>query len=44
MRGAIPATAVSGPMIIEDIDGTTVIPPDAMVSRDRLNNLLIDCM
>ena len=44
MRGTIPATPVSGPIIIEDIDGTTVIPPDATVSRDHFNNLLIDCM
>ncbi|MEV4399841.1 hydantoinase/oxoprolinase family protein [Nonomuraea sp. NPDC049607] len=32
---------VEGPMVIEDMDATTLVPPGALVHRDRLNNIVI---
>ncbi|RSN15304.1 5-oxoprolinase [Nonomuraea sp. WAC 01424] len=32
---------VEGPMVIEDMDATTLVPPGARVHRDRLNNIVI---
>ncbi|MBS0979621.1 MULTISPECIES: hydantoinase/oxoprolinase family protein [Acetobacter] len=31
-----------GPMIIEEYEGTTIVPPDCMVWRDAYNNVVID--
>ncbi len=30
-----------GPLIIEDMDATTVVPPGALAARDRLDNIII---
>lgn len=31
-----------GPLIVEEYEGTTVVPPEAVVSRDRLDNIVIE--
>ena len=42
-RDALPVeTPFSGPAVIEQMDATTVIPPDATIVRDRIGNLRID--
>jgi N-methylhydantoinase A len=40
-RGQIGEHERAGPIVIEDFDGTTAVPPDAQVKRDRLNNIVI---
>ncbi|MBA2965036.1 MULTISPECIES: hydantoinase/oxoprolinase family protein [Ramlibacter] len=40
-RGAVGRSPRPGPIIVQDVDGTTVVPPDATVWRDELNNLRI---
>jgi N-methylhydantoinase A len=40
-RGVIGRTPRQGPVIVQDVDGTTVVPPDATVWRDPMNNLRI---
>jgi N-methylhydantoinase A len=40
-RGRIGRQPSPGPFIVQDVDGTTVVPPDATVYRDELNNLRI---
>ncbi|RJO68433.1 hydantoinase/oxoprolinase family protein [Nocardia panacis] len=35
------ADPVAGPMIIEDMDATTLVPPGALVHRDRFHNIVI---
>jgi len=32
----------SGPLIVEEYEGTTVVPPDASVHRDTYDNIVID--
>ncbi|NDW33088.1 hydantoinase/oxoprolinase family protein [Yangia sp. PrR007] len=41
-RGALAETPVQGPMIIEEYEGTTVVPPDATVFRDGYDNIVIN--
>lgn len=41
-RSAIQSSVRKGPVIIEEYEGTTVVPPDASVHRDALDNLVID--
>lgn len=41
-RTALPETPQSGPFIIEEYEGTTVVPPDATVHRDSFDNIVID--
>jgi len=41
-RQSISRQAVEGPIIIQDVDGTTVVPPQASVFRDDMNNLRIE--
>ena len=41
-RHDISAAITAGPIIVEELDATTVIPPWAAVHRDELGNLLID--
>lgn len=41
-RHDISAAITAGPIIVEELDATTVIPPWAAVHRDDLGNLLID--
>ena len=40
-RPSVPADVVEGPMIVEDMDATTVIPPRFTVRRDDMGNLVI---
>lgn len=40
-RADLDGTPVSGPMVVEDMDATTLVPPDALVHRDRFNNIVI---
>jgi N-methylhydantoinase A len=41
-RAALTATARRGPFIIEEYDGTTVVPPDAAAFLDPAGNVVID--
>jgi N-methylhydantoinase A len=41
-RGAIGPEAAEGPLIVEDMDATALVPPGARCRRDRLNNLVIN--
>ncbi|WP_275294928.1 hydantoinase/oxoprolinase family protein [Amycolatopsis sp. La24] len=40
-RAALGAAPAPGPMIIEDMDATTLVPPGAQAHRDRFNNIVI---
>jgi len=40
-RSDLGAAPVDGPMVIEDMDATTLVPPGAQVHRDRFNNIVI---
>ena len=40
-RSAIPGMPMQGPLIVEDMDATTVVPPGASCHLDALGNLLI---
>ena len=41
-RGALSATPRPGPLIVEDYEGTTVVPPDASASLDTHGNIVIE--
>ena len=41
-RSGLDATARKGPMVIEEYEGTVVVPPDATARRDRDGNILIE--
>jgi N-methylhydantoinase A len=41
-RAALTATARRGPFVIEEYDGTTVVPPDAAAFLDPAGNIVID--
>jgi len=41
-RSDLSATPVRGPLVIEEYDGTTVVPPDAAVRLDGAGNIVID--
>ncbi len=41
-RGALSNTPQQGPLIVEEFEGTTVIPPDAVAHRDESDNIVID--
>jgi N-methylhydantoinase A len=41
-RGDLDATPRRGPFIVEEYEGTTVVPPDAQAFRDGLDNIVID--
>ena len=41
-RAALTATARRGPFVIEEYDGTTVVPPDAAAFLDPAGNVVID--
>ena len=36
------ATPRSGPLIIEEYDGTTVVPPDATARLDAFGNIVVE--
>jgi N-methylhydantoinase A len=40
-RADLAATPRSGPLIVEEYDGTTVVPPDASARLDAFGNILI---
>ncbi|NIH81649.1 hydantoinase/oxoprolinase family protein [Amycolatopsis viridis] len=40
-RSALGTEPVAGPVVIEDMDATTLVPPGARVHRDRFNNIVI---
>lgn len=40
-RFAVPHDEVQGPLIVEDMDSTTVVPPNFRVRRDSMGNLII---
>jgi N-methylhydantoinase A len=41
-RAALSSTPRRGPLVIEEFDSTTVVPPDATVHRDRLGNVVLE--
>ena len=41
-RPALPQTATRGPLIVEEYDTTTVVPPDWQARRDAWNNIVLD--
>lgn len=41
-RQQVGSTPLAGPLIVEEYDATTVVPPGCSVWRDRWNNLVID--
>jgi N-methylhydantoinase A len=41
-RAALSAVPRRGPFIVEEYDGTTVVPPDAAAHRDAAGNIVID--
>ena len=41
-RGRLGAAPRSGPMIIEEYEGTCVVPPDCTACLDKLGNVIID--
>ena len=41
-RHALDDAPRSGPLVIEEYEGTTVVPPDARVWRDRFDNIVIE--
>jgi N-methylhydantoinase A len=40
-REALDATPRPGPLIIEEYEGTTVVPPEATVLRDAFGNIVM---
>jgi len=40
-RAELGTEPVDGPLVIEDMDATTLVPPGARVHRDRFNNIVI---
>jgi N-methylhydantoinase A len=41
-RGSVPVAPMAGPLIVEEYDATTVVPPDCSAHLDELNNIVID--
>lgn len=41
-RADVPEMPRRGPLIVEEVEGTTVVPPDAFVHRDGSDNIVID--
>jgi len=41
-RQALTTDGEQGPLIIEEYEGTTVVPPDARVSIDKNSNIIVD--
>ena len=40
-RSSVPSDETDGPVIVEDMDATTVVPPRFTVKRDDVGNLVI---
>jgi N-methylhydantoinase A len=41
-RHALSADRIDGPVVIEEYEGTTVVPPDATLYRDSFDNIVIE--
>jgi N-methylhydantoinase A len=41
-RQSVDRSARGGPLIIDEFDATIVVPPDAMVSRDEIGNIVME--
>ena len=41
-RSALTALPRRGPLVIEEFDATTIVPPDASVHRDAMGNIVLD--
>ena len=41
-RSALSSSPRRGPLVIEEFDSTTVVPPDASVHRDAMGNIVLD--
>ena len=41
-RSAISATPRPGPLIVEEFDATVVVAPDVTISRDKMDNLVLE--
>jgi len=41
-RSALPSSPRRGPLVIEEFDATTVVPPDASVHRDSIGNIVLE--
>ena len=41
-RSALGTSPRRGPLVIEEFDSTTVVPPDASVHRDPMGNIVLD--
>ena len=41
-RWQLPGEAVDGPLLIEEMDSTTVVPPSCRISRDAVGSVIID--
>ena len=41
-RAALSSSPRRGPLVIEEFDSTTVVPPDASVHRDAMGNIVLD--
>jgi N-methylhydantoinase A len=42
-RGGLPSEPCTGPMIVEDYDATTLVPPGAEPWLDEWGNIVVDC-
>jgi N-methylhydantoinase A len=42
-RRELSETPREGPLIVEEYEGTTVVPPQALASRDPFDNMVITC-
>jgi N-methylhydantoinase A len=41
-RSGLDTQGRGGPMVIEEYEGTVIVPPDATAARDADGNILID--
>ena len=41
-RGSLENNAIEGPLIIEDYEGTVVVPPDCKACLDDMGNVIIE--
>lgn len=41
-RGDLPSSPMRGPLVVDEYESATVVPPDASVCRDDFGNIIID--
>ena len=41
-RAAVPTQPAAGPLIVEEYDATTLVPPGWTLRRDPLDNLILE--